>query len=158
VKLYLRKLEEVGLIEIEERWADPGDRDSNLYTLLDADPTSVAKRITARAAASAHTETDHEMQPAEGGSAANPPSADTHPTGQPAGGPYQNPPEQNQKNKQECSRTDEKPASAPKKKCLHPHTEVARFDGMILCHHCWTLLAEEAIIVSRNGQDAVVAA
>jgi len=146
VKFYLRKLEEAGLIEIEERWADPGDRDSNLYTLLDADPASIAKRIAARAAASAHTETDHEMHPAGGGSAGNPPSADTQPTGGPAGGPYQNPPEQKQENKEECSRTDEKAAPQPKKNCSHPSTEVFRFDGMILCHHCWTLLDERPLI------------
>jgi DNA-binding MarR family transcriptional regulator len=146
VKLYLRKLEEAGLIEIEERWADPGDRDSNLYTLLDADPASVATRIAARAAASAHTETDHEMQPAGGGSADNPPVGCVSADGGPAGGPYQNPPEQNQENKQECSRTDEKLAPPPKKNCPHPSTEVFHFDGMMLCHHCWTLLDERAVV------------
>lgn len=35
VKKYLAVLSEVGLIEIEERYSDAGDRDSNLYTIND---------------------------------------------------------------------------------------------------------------------------
>jgi DNA-binding MarR family transcriptional regulator len=138
VKVYLRKLETAGLIEIDERWAEPGDRTSNLYTLLDANPVAVAKRVAARAEAGVNLSSQH----AGGGSAADLPSADTQPTGGPADDPYQIPSEQNHENNNECSRTEEKPAPPPKHHCPHPAADVARFDGMILCHHCWTLLVE----------------
>jgi hypothetical protein len=138
VKIYLRKLADAGLIEIEERWAEPGDRTSNLYTLLPADPVAVAKRIAARAIIGV----DPSSQPLGGGSARDLPSADTQPTGGSARDPYQIPSEQNHANKAECSRTDEQPATPPKQPCLHPAAEVSRFDDIILCHHCWTLLGD----------------
>jgi hypothetical protein len=151
VKYYLRKLEEAGLIEIEERWAEPGDRDSNLYTLLDSTPAAVAKRVAARAAASAKIEVDQCPQLPGGRSPDGLPSADTQPTGGAADDPYQMQSEQNQENKAECSRTEEKPAS-PKPPCLHPETEVARFDGLMICHHCWTMLdAVGLVTVSPEG-------
>ena len=138
VKIYLRKLEDAGLIEIEERWAEPGDRTSNLYTLLDCTPVAVAKRVAARAAAAV----DPGSRDLGGRSLGDLPSADTQPTEGPADAPEQSHPEQMQENKAECLRTDEKPASPTKQPCPHPDAEVYRFDGIILCHHCWTLLVE----------------
>ena len=38
VKRYLHRLQAAGLITIEERWDEEGDRTSNHYTLLDPDP------------------------------------------------------------------------------------------------------------------------
>jgi DNA-binding MarR family transcriptional regulator len=154
VKIYLRKLEAAGLIEIEERWAEPGDRTSNLYTLLDCSPAAVAKRVATRTASGV----DAGSQQQGGRSVADPPSADTQPTGGSASDPYQIPSEQNQANKAECSRTDEKPATPPKQPCLHPAAEVSRFDGLVLCHHCWTLLREEATIETKICCGETVAA
>jgi DNA-binding MarR family transcriptional regulator len=94
VKVYLRKLEAAGLIEIEERWAEPGDRTSNLYTLLDCTPAAVAKRVATRAAAEADPRVPH----VGGRSPDSLPSADTQPTGGPADDPYQIPSEQNHEN------------------------------------------------------------
>jgi DNA-binding MarR family transcriptional regulator len=142
VKIYLRKLEAAGLIEIEERWAEPGDRTSNLYTLLDCTPATVAKRVAARTASGVDTSS---QQPG-GRPPDDLPSADTQPTGGLTADPCQLQSEQNQENKEECSRTDEKPAPAPKQPCPHPAAEVYRFDGIILCHHCWSLLPTEATI------------
>jgi DNA-binding MarR family transcriptional regulator len=145
VKVYLRKLAAAGLIEIEERWAEPGDRTSNLYTLLDADPVAVAKRVAARAAAGVDPGSQHPR----GRPSGDLPSADTQPTGGPADNPYQIPSEQNHENKVECSRTEEKPATPPKHHCPHPDSEVARFDGLMLCHHCWTMLEDVAFIAAQ---------
>jgi len=145
VKLYLHKLADAGLIDIEERWAEPGDRTSNLYTLLDADPTAVARRLAARAA-------DESAQVAGGGSARDLPSADSQPTGGPAADPYQLQLEQQQENNEECSRTAENPTTPAKAMCPHPESEVARFDGMIVCHHCWSMLIESVVVaVSAEG-------
>lgn len=44
VKRYLHRLEAAGLITVEERWDEEGDRTSNHYTLLDPDPHAIAKR------------------------------------------------------------------------------------------------------------------
>jgi len=145
VKFYLRKLEAAGLIDVEERWAEPGDRTSNLYTLLDSTPAAVAQRLAARSAAdaAAHGSSQH-----GGRSADDPPGADTPPTGGLAHDPYQLQPEQHHMNKDLCSRTEEQPERTPKQDCLHPHAEVSRFAGMILCHHCWTLLDANALLAT----------
>ena len=45
VKLYLRRLEQAGLIAIRERQDTAGDATSNLYTLLDPSPAVVDKRL-----------------------------------------------------------------------------------------------------------------
>ena len=147
VKIYLRKLEDAGLIEIEERWAEPGDHTSNLYSLLPTDPVAVAKRIAARAAAGV----DSGSQQPGGRSACDLPSADTQPTGGLAPDPYQLQSEQNQETNDDRSRAEEKQASPSKQPCLHPATEVYRFDDIILCHHCWSLLPEpeEASIATK---------
>jgi len=62
--------------------------------------------------------------------------------------PYQLQPEQHHENKEMCSRMDEQPEPEPKKPCPHPDAEVSRFDGMILCHHCWALLDNNAFIAT----------
>jgi hypothetical protein len=146
VKVYLRKLADAGLIEIEERWAEPGDRTSNLYTLLDANPSAVARRLAARAAAHSAAESAQVPMVDGGGSTDDLPSVDSPPTGELAADPYQIQSEQNQVNNDECSRTAEKPITPAKAPCLHPEQEVAHFDGMILCHHCWSILDESALV------------
>jgi hypothetical protein len=152
VKFYLRKLEDAGLIEIEERWAEPGDRTSNLYKLLNANPSAVAGRLAARAAVNSTAESVQTPELHVGGSVVSPPSTDPQPTGGFAADPYQFQPEQNQANNDECSRTAEKPATPAKAACPHPEPEVTRFDGMILCHHCWSMLDESAVVaVSAEG-------
>src|SRR5207247_11317342 len=44
VKRYLKRLEAAGLISVEERWTEEGDRTSNLYTLLNPEPDAIAQR------------------------------------------------------------------------------------------------------------------
>src|SRR5262249_42851645 len=44
VKRYLHRLQAAGLIRIEGRWDEEGDRTSNRYTLLAPDPESIATR------------------------------------------------------------------------------------------------------------------
>ena len=56
VKVYLHKLEAAGLIVIEERWAEAGDRTSNLYILLDPSPAAIARHLAARAAEEARAQ------------------------------------------------------------------------------------------------------
>ena len=154
VKFYLRKLADAGLIEIEERWAEPGDHTSNLYTLLSTDPVAVAKRIAARSAAGVDAGSQHPG----GRPPADLPSADTQPTGGLAADPYQLQSEQKQETNDDRSRMEEKPAPPTKQPCLHPDTEVYRFDDIILCHHCWTLLDEEATIETKICSGETVAA
>src|SRR6185369_13852770 len=51
IKIYLRKLVEVGLITITPRQDEAGDSTSHLYTLLDPSPTAIDRRHAAHAAA-----------------------------------------------------------------------------------------------------------
>src|SRR5213082_3899464 len=73
VKVYLHKLEALGLIEIEERWDEAGDRTTNLYTLLDCSPAAIARHLAARAAEEARSQ-ERAAGPAGGGSADDRPS------------------------------------------------------------------------------------
>src|SRR5437763_16592996 len=107
VKVYLHKLEAIGLIEIEERWDAAGDRTTNLYTLLDASPAAIARHLAARAAADAQRQERAATGPAGGGAAADPPSVGTQPTGRPAADPGHIPSSQTHRNKAERSRPDE---------------------------------------------------
>src|SRR6516165_7745572 len=51
VKRYLHRLEAAGLITVEERWSEEGDRTSNLYTLLNPEPAAIAARHQTTSAA-----------------------------------------------------------------------------------------------------------
>jgi hypothetical protein len=133
VKVYLRKLEEAGLIDIRERQDAAGDPTSNLYTLLDPSPAAVAKRLAARKAARA---------PEGGRPPADPPPAATPPTGRPPAAPEPDlDPEPQEINQAEAARAEEeKPATPPRKPCPHPIEERSYFGDIVVCHHCWAIL------------------
>jgi Helix-turn-helix domain len=147
IKVYLRKLVAAGLITIEKRWAEAGDPATNLYTLLDPSPAAIARRLAARAAADARGQEHETTGPEGGGSAADPPSADTHPTGGSAGAPEQSSSEQMHMNKSECSRAAETPTRRTgTNPCPHPTPEISCIDGMHICHHCWTIVEQHDAI------------
>jgi DNA-binding MarR family transcriptional regulator len=153
VKRYLHRLQKAGLISIEERWDEEGDRTSNRYTLLAPDPEAVAKRQEQGASPAvlpAATAT-------EGGrSAADPPSV---PCGA-LGGSTTTPEPTDPKNQQSGTTNDAAALgqTARQKTCPHPESEVHRFsDGITICFHCFALLGND---VNSEGpcHDNVVAA
>ena len=147
VKVYLHKLEALGLIAIEKRWDAAGDPTTNLYTLLDPSPTAIATRLAAREVADTASQEHACADAKRGGPSNDPPSADTHPTGGSAGDPEQSSPEQNKQNKSECLRTEETPAQRPRvNPCPHPAPEISCIDGMHICHHCWMIIAQHDAI------------
>jgi hypothetical protein len=147
VKVYLHKLEALGLIAIEKRWDAAGDPTSNLYTLLDPSPTAIAKRLAAREVADAACQEHASSEPERGRSADDPPSADTQPTGGSAADPEQSSSEQNEMNKSECSRMDQnQPRRTRVNPCPHPVPEISCIDGMHICHHCWTIVEQHDAI------------
>jgi hypothetical protein len=151
VKRYLHRLQKAGLISIEERWDEEGDRTSNRYTLLAPDPEAVAKRqeqpessaVLAAATKGGGSATDLPSVPCDalGGSTTTPEPTDP----------------QNQK-----SATTNDAAALGKtvrqQTCPHPESEVHRFsDGITICFHCFALLSND---VNSEGpcHDNVVAA
>ena len=147
IKVYLHKLEAAGLITIKKRWDEAGDPTTNRYTLLDPSPAAIARHLAARAEADARGQEHGATGPKGGGSSDDPPSADTHPTGGSARDPEQSSSEQNKQNKSECARAAETPARrTPTNPCPHPAPEVSCFDGMHICHHCWTIVEEHEAI------------
>jgi hypothetical protein len=147
VKVYLHKLEALGLITIEKRWDEAGDPTTNRYTLLDPSPAAIARHLAARAAADARGQEHGVMGPEGGGSAADLPSVDTHPTGGLAGDPEQSSSEQMHMNKPEGARAEETPARrTPTNPCPHPAPEISCIDGMHICHHCWTIVEQHDAI------------
>jgi DNA-binding MarR family transcriptional regulator len=153
VKRYLKRLETAGLITVEERWTEEGDRTSNLYTLLNPEPDAIAQRQ--------HTATTA-LVPAipdvgGGGFTGNPPPVHADGGGGATLDPNPDPDPENRKKE-----TTQDAASLEKtdrqKTCPHPDAEVHHFsDGIVICFHCYGLL-EEATTETRNGHDAVVAA
>jgi hypothetical protein len=147
VKVYLHKLEALGLIAIEKRWDAAGDPTSNLYTLLDPSPTAIAKRLAAREVADIECQEHASSEPERGRSADDPPSVDTQPTGRSAHGHEQSSSEQNTQNKSECSRMDQnQPCRTRVNPCPHPALEISCIDGMHICHHCWTIIEQHDAI------------
>ena len=147
VKVYLHKLEAIGLITIEKRWDAAGDPTSNLYTLLDPSPSAIAKHLAARAAQDAQAQEHACPEPEQGRSASDPPSAETQPTGRSGDDPEQSSTFQMEKNKLECSRTEENPPRRPPvHPCPHPRPEMSCIDGMHLCYHCWTIVEQHDAI------------
>jgi hypothetical protein len=153
VKRYLHRLQKAGLISIEERWDEEGDRTSNRYTLLAPDPEAVAKRQEqpeSAAVLSAAT-------PIEGGgSATDLPSVPCDALG----GSTTTPEPTDPKNQQSGTTNDAAALgqTARQKTCPHPESEVHRFsDGITICFHCFALLGND---VNSEGpcHDNVVAA
>jgi hypothetical protein len=147
VKVYLHKLEALGLITIEKRWDAAGDPTTNRYTLLDPSPAAIARHLAARAAADARGQEHGAVGPKGGGPTNDPPSAATHPTGGSARAPEQSSCEQSDMNKSECSRAEETPARPTRTNpCPHPAPEISCIDGMHICHHCWTIVEQHDAI------------
>jgi DNA-binding MarR family transcriptional regulator len=149
VKVYLHKLEAAGLIVIEERWAEAGDRTSNLYILLDPSPAAIARHLAARAAEEARAQECASPGPDGGGSADDRPSVATQPTGGSADGPEQIHASQKEMNKSECSRTEETPTAKTTNPCPHPAPEISCIDSMYICYHCWTIVESHDAICQR---------
>lgn len=131
VKRALHVLKAVGLITIDSRWSEDGDRTSNLYTLI-----PVAKV--------AHRHPEGTNTPVEkacdgGGSTVNPPPL----TGAPEVGSAGTLSEQDSLNKSAPSIADAEKTLRTNTTCTHPVSEVSRFDGISICHHCWTFLGEQ---------------
>jgi DNA-binding MarR family transcriptional regulator len=146
VKVYLHKLEALGLIEIEERWDAAGDRTTNLYTLLDASPAAIARHLAARAAEDARSQERAATGLEGGGSADDPPSVATQPTGGSGADPEQTHSSQTERNKPECLRVEETPTPTTTNPCPHPAPEISCIDGMHICHHCWTIVEQHDAI------------
>src|SRR5262245_61791298 len=120
VKVYLRRLEEVGLLTITARRDTAGDPTSHRYTLLDPTPAAVETRRTVRRAAAAR----------EGGRPlAGLPSVACRPTGRPSANPKPDPhsltTEQNQE--EHADAAEETPTPPPAHLCPHPLDERRSF-------------------------------
>jgi DNA-binding MarR family transcriptional regulator len=146
VKRYLHRLQKAGLISIEERWDEEGDRTSNRYTLLDPDPKAIAQRLEP-------SDTPVHFTPATategGGSATDLPSVPCDALGGATTTPEPEDP-QNQKKETTLS------AAAPEKThrhttCCHPILEQSCIDGMTICYHCWTIV-EDANGMNTNTE------
>lgn len=150
VKLYLRKLEEAGLIAIRERQDAAGDPTSNCYTLLDPSPSAIDKRLAAKKA----------MAASEGGRPpADPPPIATQPTGRPSADPQPSSPfEPKEENQQDCAHAaEETPETRPANLCLHPLEERSYFGDIAICQHCWTILDRQAATTlgdSEQGEES----
>jgi DNA-binding MarR family transcriptional regulator len=153
VKRYLQRLEAAGLITVEERWSEDGDRTSNLYTLLDPEPAAIAQRqqTLAESAALSRTQVDDEG----GGSTVNSPPVLDDEEGRSTPDPQPN--LQNQK--KETTMHAAAPVKTQRQKtCSHPEVEIHRLsDGIVICFHCYTLL-DEGARETTHCHDAVSAA
>jgi DNA-binding transcriptional ArsR family regulator len=140
VKVYLRKLEDAGLVDIQERRDPAGDPTSNGYTLLDPSPVAVDTRLAAKAASAA---------PAPGGGRppADPPPVATHPTGRPSAAPEpSSSPEPTGENHVERSGAAENhPQAPPSHLCPHPIQEQSHFGAITVCQHCWAIVDPHAL-------------
>ena len=134
VKVYLRKLEDAGLIEIRERRDAAGDPTSNLYTLLDPSPAAIDTRLAAKAASAAPA-------PEGGRPLADPPPAACRPTGRPSADPKPDPdPLTKEQNQQEDAyAAEETPKTSTNNPCPHPLEERSYFGDIAVCQHCWAM-------------------
>jgi GntR family transcriptional regulator len=139
VKRYLRRLEAAGLIRIEGRWDEEGDRTSNLYTLLNPEPEAIATRQAQSAAPVVHA---GPPATAEGGSAADRPSGPCDALGEfPRNPEPTDPPNQNRETTNTSAALGQ---TARQKSCSHSASEVHRFsDGITICFHCFALLGND---------------
>jgi DNA-binding MarR family transcriptional regulator len=153
VKRYLHRLEAAGLITIQERWDEEGDKSSNLYTLLNPEPEVIAKR---QAQSVSPGVLAGPTAAERGGSAIDRPSVACDALGGSTTNPEPTDPEI------QTTGTTNAPAAlgqtARQKSCSHPVSEVHRFsDGITICFHCFALLGND---VKSEGpcHDHVVAA
>jgi hypothetical protein len=145
VKVYLRKLEDVGLIAIQERQDAAGDPTSNLYTLLDPSPSAVNKRLASRTALAA-------PEPERGRLPADPPPAAGQPTGRPPADPK--PPSSLTTEENQVMRSGAEanpPQAAASNPCPHPLEERSYFGDIAICQHCWTMLECTTLPASERG-------
>jgi DNA-binding MarR family transcriptional regulator len=144
VKRYLHRLEAAGLITVEERWSEDGDRTSNLYTLLNPEPAAIAERHQTTSAAPSRAPGYCEG----GGSTETPPPvlADEE------GGSTPNPQEPDPQNLKKETTYD---AAALEKThrqltCTHPLPERSSIDGMTLCYHCWSIVEDTNVVATHS--------
>jgi hypothetical protein len=144
VKRYLHLLQAEGLITIEERWSEEGDRTSNLYTLLDPAPEVIAHRHESRTAVPVCPAVDVEG----GGSTQTPP-----PVIPDLGGRSPRDPEPDPTNQ----KTGTSPADAPPVKtlrqqtCAHPAADLHCIESLTICYHCWSILEEDTMGGDRGA-------
>jgi DNA-binding MarR family transcriptional regulator len=138
VKRYLHLLEKEGLITVSERYSEEGDRTSNLYTLLNPEPSAIAHRQQTPDAPPSSLAPDVLEG---GGSAENPPPGLCE--GQ--GGSAENPQEpQHQNQKQETTNEPASPEKTPRQHtCTHPAPELSTLADITICYHCWSILEEQ---------------
>jgi GntR family transcriptional regulator len=135
VKRALLILKTVGLITIDPRWSDDGDRTSNLFTLIPL--ATIAKRQQA----SATVEESPTAPVMDGGGVTQNPPGVTDAGEVGSAGP---PSEQAPENKTASDVSDETEHTKTENTCPHPDAEVSHFAGMTLCYHCWFILDERA--------------
>jgi len=162
VKVYLHRLEAVGLIEIEERYAAAGDQDANRYRLLDPAPAAVEARRKARAAQALAGLLQVASPPERGRSTDAPPpeapqteggrSADALP-GESADGPQLLTTEEKENQPGECSieLSEETPPRA--RTCDHAPAERLHFGEVAVCPHCWATYEVLTASVDVAGGD-----
>ena len=131
IKIYLRKLVEVGLITITQRQDEAGDATSHLYTLLDPSPTAIDRRRAAHEAAVAAV-------PEGGRLPADLPPAACQPTGRLPADPEPSLPEHPEENQTGGGSRELGDGTSPKARtCDHPVEERLHFGEVAVCPHCW---------------------
>ena len=147
IKVYLRKLEEAGLIAIRERQDAAGDPTSNLYILLDPAPAAVEKRLLARKAAAAFE---------RGRPPADLPPAACQPAGQPSADPQPdlNPQPKETNQTEDARAAEETPLTRTRNACPHPLEELSHYDEVTICRHCWTMVDAYADTTRRGPEPA----
>ena len=134
IKIYLRKLVEVGLITITPRHDEAGDSTSHLYTLLDPSPTAIDKRRAAHEAAVA-------AAPEGGRLPADPPPVACHPTGGVPADPEPSSPEHTEANQAGGGSGEPEEGTQPQTNpCTHPLEEQLHFGSFSVCQHCWGMI------------------
>ena len=131
IKIYLRKLVEVGLITITPRHDEAGDSTSHLYTLLDPSPAAIDRRRAAHEAAVAAV-------PEGGRLIADLPPADCQSTGGLPANPEPSPSEHTEENHAGgCSSEQEEGTHNQAHTCEHAPEERLHFEEVAVCPHCW---------------------
>ena len=145
VKVYLRKLEAAGLIEIRERRDAAGDPTSNLYRLMDPSPAAIDKRLAAKAASTASA-------PGGGRPPADLPPVACRPTGRPPADPKPDPhPLTKKENHTEGAHAaEETPETQAVNPCPHPLEERSYYGDIEVCQHCWVLFDIQAATTSEG--------
>jgi hypothetical protein len=148
VKVYLRKLEDAGLVDIQERQDAAGDPTSNLYTLLDPSPNAVSKRLASKTAMAA-------PEPEGGRPPTDPPPVACRPTGRPPADPKPDlSPLTKEENQPEGARAaEETPKASANNPCPHPLEERSYFGDIEVCQHCWGLLNSHTRASTMEGPE-----